>query len=212
MSDQDSQSTSGSRPGGQQGSQEEWKLPGGSEACSVCASELLPGDAVTSVIRLVDAGPERSDLCASCGEAVVSEAGLFYWRRHLPDGVAQRPVVDYAMLREIFTRLLQREDAAYQRLAYLVALVLIRKRHLRLLAFEARAGAEVMLVRRSAAHPTLVVPAPYLGPEQMLEAREQLTRLMAAELPDEGDLFAPPDPDQDDASSAGDDLAGGAGS
>jgi hypothetical protein len=41
----------------------------------------------------------------------------------------------------------------------------------------------------------------------MLEAREQLTRLMAAELPDEGDLFAPPDPEQDDASSAGDDAA-----
>jgi hypothetical protein len=175
----------------------EWKLPGGSAQCSACSTELLPGDSVTSAIRLGDGGPERSDLCASCGEAVGPQADLFYWRRSLPDSSQRRPIVDYAMLREIFTRLLARRDEPYQRLAYLVALVLIRKRHLRLVAFEARGGAEVMLVRRGAGFPTVEVPAPFLGPEDMLEVREQLTRLMAAELPDEGDLFAPPGGDAD---------------
>ncbi|MHC5209753.1 MAG: hypothetical protein ACYTG2_03445 [Planctomycetota bacterium] len=189
---------------------EEWKLPGGSEQCSACSTELLPGDPVTSSIRLAAEGPERKDLCASCGEAVPSEGELFYWRRVLPESAQRRPVVDYAMLREIFSRLLQREQASYQRLAYLVALVLIRKRHLRLVAFEAREGREVMLVRRAAGHPTVEVPAPYLGPEEMVEVRDQLTRLMAAELPDEGDLFAPPEPDEQAPGDAGDDADGDA--
>jgi hypothetical protein len=179
-------------------SQEEWKLPGSSGQCSTCSGELLPGERVTSAIRLAHAGPERRDLCAACGEAVGSEPDLFYWRRRLPDSARRRPVVDYAMLREIFSRLLQRTDVSYQRLAYLVALVLIRKRHLRLVAFEARGGREVMLVRRGTGHPTVEVPAPHLASEQMLEVREQLTRLMAADLPGEDELFAPPASDEGD--------------
>jgi len=181
---------------------DDWKLPTGAGRCSACASELQVGQSVTSVIRLAATGPGRQDLCASCGQSVAGEADVFFWRRRRPEESARRAIVDYAMLRELFTRLLERQGELYARLSYLIALVLIRKRHLRLVAFEQRAGREVMLVTRAAGESAIEVPAPYLTPDDMLSVREHLNRLLQADLPD--DLLEGPG---HDALPAADDSA-----
>lgn len=181
---------------------DDWKLPSGTERCSACAAELQVGQPVTSVIRLAAAGPGRQDLCATCGQAVAGEAEVFFWRRKRPLTSERKAVVDYTMLRELFTRLLERPGELYARLSYLIALVLIRKRHLRLQAFELRGGREVMLVTRGAGTPSIEVPAPFLTPEDMLSVREHLNRLLQADLPD--DLLAAPALDD---SQAGDEPA-----
>jgi hypothetical protein len=153
--------------------------------------ELAVGQPVTSVIRLEPTGPGRQDLCASCGQSVAGAAEVLFWRRKRPEAGARRAIVDYAMLRELFARLLEKPGELYERLSYLVALVLIRKRHLRLVGFEARRGREVMLVTRAAGEPAIEVPAPYLTPEDMVSVREHLNRLLQADLPD--DLLAGPE-------------------
>lgn len=146
----------------------------------------MPLESVTAVLELADEGPRRVDLCASCTSSrAPSEA--FFWRHQLPEGDRAHPVVDYGMLREIFERLLDRPGEVYRRLSYLVALVLIRKRQLRLKTFEVREKREVMIVSRGAGHEDLIVPAPYLSAEDLVDTRELLMRLMAADLP-EGDL------------------------
>jgi hypothetical protein len=148
---------------------------------------LEAGDEVTVVLCLDSDGPQRQDLCANCGKAVGNETDGFYWKRERPADGDSRPVVDYVFLQEMFGRMLEREEDVYRRLAYLVGLVLIRKRYLRLKGFEARDGREVMIVTRGAGQPEQVVPAPYLSAEDMVDTREMLTRLLAADLPD-GDL------------------------
>lgn len=165
-----------------------WKIPTAAATCSVCENELVTGSTVTVVLSLGDDGPGRHDVCSDC-EAPEASDGIF-WRRKVPDLGDGKPVVDYAMLREIFGRLVERPEESYRRLSYLVALVLVRKRHLRLLGFEARDGKEVMRVSRAAGEPAVDVPAPYLSAEDMVETRDMLTRLLAADLPDEG-LLAP---------------------
>ena len=182
---------------------DDWKLPSGTERCSACAAELQVGQPVTSVIRLAAAGPGRQDLCASCGQTVTGEADVFFWRRMRPLASERKAIVDYTMLRELFTRLLERQGELYARLSYLIALVLIRKRHLRLQAFEQRGGREVMLVVRGAGEPTIEVPAPFLTPDDMLSVRAHLNRLLQADLPD--DLLA--GPELDDAPAADDTAA-----
>jgi hypothetical protein len=181
---------------------EDWKLPSGLERCSSCACELAPGQPVTSVIRLAADGPGRQDLCASCGQTVGGEADVFFWRRKRPPAAERRAIVDYTMLRELFGRLLERPGELYARLSYLVALVLVRKRHLRLVGFEQRGGREVMLVSRAAGEPALEVPAPYLTPQDMLEVRAHLNRLLQADLPD--DLLESRDGDGSAAAGAAD--------
>lgn len=132
-------------------------------------------------------GPERQDLCAACGQTVDEQARAFYWRSTRPTAGESRPVVDYAFLREMFERMLSRAEPVYQRLTYLVGLVLVRKRFLRLKGFEARNGREVMVLARGAELPDLEVPAPHLSADDMLQTRELLKRLLAADLPDSGD-------------------------
>jgi hypothetical protein len=164
---------------------EDWKLPSAVERCSSCTAELQPGQPVTSVIRLAAAGPGRQDLCATCGQAVGGEAEVFFWRRQRPESTTRTAIVDNTMLRELFSRLLLRPGELYARLSYLVALVLIRKRHLRLSGFERRGGREVMVVTRGAGEPAVDVPAPHLTPEDMVEVRAHLNRLLQADLPDD---------------------------
>ena len=161
---------------------EVWKLPHGAEQCTGCGRPLPAGMLVTTLVRLLPQGPERADLCASCGESVASGGGQLFWRRRRSEGAGPGAVVDFAMLRELFDRMLERPDEIYGRLAYLVALVLIRKRLLRLVAFEVRAGREVMVVTRGAGGPHLDVPAPFLTAEDMLTVRQHLTRLLNTDL------------------------------
>ncbi len=164
-----------------------WKIPASSHECAACRRALQAGDTVTTAFRWLAEGPERRDLCEACGRAEENVAEAFFWRRRLRADEARRPVVDYALLRELFTRMLQRGDEIYRRLSYLVALVLVRKRFLRLHGFEVRAGREVMVVSRGTGQPSFDVPAPFLSPEDMLAVRQHLTRLLQADVA-EGDL------------------------
>ncbi len=175
-----------------------WKIPTAARRCAACQRELQTGEAVTTVFRWQPEGPERRDLCAACGQAGENLGDAFFWRHRLAAPDQRRPVVDYALLRELFTRMLQRGDEIYRRLSYLVALVLIRKRYLRLHGFEVRGGREVMVVSRGAGEPNFDVPAPFLTAEDMVAVREHLTRLLQADVV-EGDLpdftaAAPPAP------------------
>jgi len=161
----------------------DWQIPASAATCSRCQAGLQEGDAVTVVLTLDAAGPRRDDLCGRCEQQAPVDPGSLYWKRRVPARAAARPVVDYKLLREIFERLLQRSEPVYQRLAYLVGLVLLRKRHVRLRGFEVRDGREVMVVARAVDQPELVVPAPHLDAAELVETREQLTRLLATDLP-----------------------------
>ena len=176
-----------------------WKIPTASRQCAACNAALPVGHLVTTVFRWLPEGPERRDLCETCGQSEENLSDAFFWRRHLPESEARRPVVDYALLRELFTRMLQRGDEIYRRLSYLVALVLVRKRFLKLHGFEVREGREVMVVSRGTGQPSFDVPAPYLSGDDMLAVREHLSRLLQADfaegdLPDLQAAAAPPAP------------------
>jgi hypothetical protein len=186
---------------------EDWKIPAGADACSECGKPLPAGEPVTTVFRLTDGGPERADLCAGCAESGNTPGEGFSWRRNQPDPTRQKAVVDSAMLNELFDRMLLRKDELYRRLTYLVALVLIRKRKLRLIGFELRERREVMVVNRGAGQPAFDVPAPFLTAEEMLPVREHLTRLLAAdiedELPELDEAHRPQDAEVEAATEAG---------
>jgi hypothetical protein len=162
-----------------------WKIPASTEQCARCSAALAADDEVTVLLCLSEEGPKREDLCATCGNGVDASGSDVFWRHKLPESAVASPVVDYALLREMFQRMLPRSEPIYQRLSYLVGLVLVRKRHLRLRGFERRQGLEVMVVARGAGEPPFDVPAPHLSAEVLVETREHLKRLLAADLPSE---------------------------
>ena len=198
------------------GGADEWSLPARRLLCGACEQELPAGMLVTSSLSFGPEGPQRRDLCETCGRAVESGADDVFWRHRLPLDDGKRLVVDYALLREVFEQLARRTEPLYERLAYLVGLVLVRKRLLRLKGFTVVDGREVMRVQRTAADPELIVPAPHLEPEQLVETRERLGRLLNSDLPDDlspeqlADALAadPPSAEPDEDRAAEDDADG----
>jgi len=170
---------------------DDWKIPAPGERCEACDAPLPAGAMVTAVLELQPEQPRRHDLCEACGDSVENTPQAFSWRHRRPEQGDARPTVDYALLREVFEGLLSRDDRMSRRLAYLIGLVLVRKRHLRLKGFERRDGHEVMIVTRGAGEPELTVPAPHLSAEDLLATRDELMKLMAADLP-EDDLAGAP--------------------
>ncbi|MDG2148981.1 MAG: hypothetical protein P8N09_05590 [Planctomycetota bacterium] len=162
-----------------------WKIPASTDQCARCSAGLAVDDEVTVLLSFSEEGPNREDLCATCGNNVDASGSDVFWRHKLPESAVASPVVDYALLREMFQRMLPRSEPIYQRLSYLVGLVLVRKRFLRLRGFERREGEEVMVVARGAGEPSFDVPAPHLSAEVLVETREHLKRLLAADLPSE---------------------------
>ncbi|GJM22169.1 MAG: hypothetical protein DHS20C15_20840 [Planctomycetota bacterium] len=170
---------------------DDWKIPAPSERCQACEVALPAGAMVTAVLELEPEQPRRQDYCEACGESVEKPPRSFSWRHRRAEQGDSRPVVDYALLREVFEGLLDRTDALSRRLSYLIGLVLVRKRHLRLKGFERRDGAEIMVVSRGAGEPELIVPAPHLSAEDLLSTRNELMKLMTADLPEEDLSDAP---------------------
>lgn len=160
-----------------------WKLPAGTDACARCGRTLSPGELITACIRFTAEGAHREDRCETCGRTV-EDGDVVFWRARRHDEADRRPVVDYELLREIFETLRTRTDVTSTRLAYLVGLVLVRKKVLRLDTFEVRGGREVMVVRRKRGGEPLEVPAPPMSAENMVEVRDQLGRLLRADLSD----------------------------
>ena len=158
-----------------------WKLPAGADLCACCERPLAEGELVTVCLRFAEGGPYREDRCEACG-GVVEGGDVVFWRSRRPEQGGRRPVVDYELLHEIFDVLRARTDVSSRRLAYLVGLVLVRKKVLRLRTFEVRAGREVMVVSRGKDGPPFEVPAPPLTAEDMVEVRDQLARLLRADL------------------------------
>ncbi len=162
-----------------------WDIPNPLETCVSCLNTLAPGASVTTFLSFEEGGPVRQDLCEDCVLAGKEAHGDLYWRRSLPEEGERRPVVDYELLREVFGRLRTRTDTNSQRLAYLIGLVLVRKRYLKLRGFRVRDDREVMVVSKGAGQPEWDVAAPYLEAEDMIAARNQLMRLMDADFDDE---------------------------
>lgn len=205
--------------------QDGWDIPTGCNPCDACGAEPAPGDMLMSMIVFGAAdddgsagaglGIARKDLCTACAESVEPGEDVFYWRHRVPEDGQPRLVVDYQMLREIFLHLVKRGDDDSERLAYLVGLVLLRKRLLRLKGFEARDGREVMVVTKGAGQPEVVVPAPHLDAEELVETRRRLARLLQSDLPEDlavDEILAEADrsPDAEaDADGSPDDEPGG---
>ena len=109
----------------------EWELESSGGSCAACGSEFADREEYYSSLYTLDDGFERRDCCVGCW-AGPDAAALSFWRaraRREPDP-PKRFVNDEVML-EFFDRLTEADDPARRRLAFIMAVLLLRKRLLR---------------------------------------------------------------------------------
>lgn len=111
---------------------EEWKINKRGRSCSVCARVFGSEEEHYSGIVEVETKFERRDLCLGCW---AKKPELFsFWKTRMPKR-EERRLEDVNAMQEFFKKLLEKpsESPSRQKITYLTALLLSRKRRLKLL-------------------------------------------------------------------------------
>ncbi len=182
----------------------DWHIRKKSEGCVRCEREFAEGEAHFSVLTVREAQLERLDACRTCFQEDPPEDSLYWWRTRRVEG-KKRIAVDFEAVEGLFLALADREDPKLQELRYLLSLLLMRKRRLKLLRMRRDPDGEVMLVRRPRRQDEIEVKVFDLTPERAGELHGDLAQIFegdleelatggGAEVGEEGDPSGPTDP------------------
>ncbi len=146
--------------------------------CAATGRELKPGEAFYSVLKRSGAELVREDFSAEVWDAAPADA-LAWWKSHVPSPDAKR--IHWApndVMLHLFDQLADQPDQADLR--YVLALLLIRRRVMRLEDTEKGEGAEEMVLycpRREAEYRVTTAPPSEL---RIAEIQQELARLLFA--------------------------------
>jgi hypothetical protein len=164
----------------------EWNIKKGADACSRCESVLQNDEIYFSVLEAGQEEIQRIDYCKACFEGQPIEENSVFWRTKKSGVEPAKKAVNFEVLREVFLKMLEVEDRAFKEMSYLIALVLIRKRYLKLKDFVSENGRDFMAVRQRKGEPLIKVDVPLISEEDILRLRDRLSSLLDADL--DGDM------------------------
>ena len=150
----------------------EYRLSKRARACMACEKEFRPGDAIVSAIH--ESGEEfvRRDVCETCFPE--AQDCYSHWLTREQPAPEDPHRLDYNLALTFLDRLLREADPARAGLAYVLALLLSRKRRLKIRETRQLPEGELLLVdlRRPEQDERVQILAPRLaeGEEDRLQA------------------------------------------
>ncbi|MEW6072159.1 MAG: hypothetical protein AB1726_06115 [Planctomycetota bacterium] len=160
----------------------DWNIRRKDESCARCSRAFAEGEALFSVLRIAAAAFGRDDFCRPCFASADAEEPAeerIWWRTRRRAAVRRGLAVDFEAVEGLFVALADREEARLAELRYVLSLLLLRKRRLKLLRVVRRDGGERMVVRRPRRAEEIEVLVFDLGPERAGELRGELEGLFA---------------------------------
>jgi hypothetical protein len=157
--------------------QDEWKIQKRGRACSVCARTFLSEEEHYSGIAEVEARFERRDVCLPCW---AKKPELFsFWKTRMPK-IEQRRLEDINAMVEFFKKLVEKpsEEPARQKVTYLMALLLARKRRVKL--HGSKGGR--LRVEKTWDGDTLEIADPVITDAELADLRQQMEAIFDTEL------------------------------
>jgi hypothetical protein len=160
----------------------DWKISKGGEACSKCEKPFEHDDTYYSTITVEAQSISRFDFCEACFGLERDHQSEVFWRTKKLITEPVKKAVNFEILRELFLSILEVEEKAFKEVAYLLALVLIRKRYLKLKDFISENGTDYMTVRQKKDLPLIKVEVPLLKEEDIAGLRGKLSDLLDADF------------------------------
>jgi hypothetical protein len=156
---------------------EEWKIHKRGKSCSSCQRAFRSEEEHYSGIIEVEKRFERRDLCLPCWEA---KPELFsFWKTRTPK-LEERRLEDINAMQEFFKKLLEKpsEDPSRQKITYLTALLLARKRRLKL------AGSKdgKLRIEKGWDGETTEIPDPPISDQELETLKQQMEDLFEVEF------------------------------
>ena len=158
---------------------EEWKISKRGRSCSVCQREFRSEEFLYSGIAEVEGRFERRDVCVPCWD---KKPELFsFWKGRMPKRELKR-LEDINAMQEFFKKLLEKpsEDPSRQKITYLTALLLARKRRIRL------AGSKdgKLRIEKTWDGEAAEIVDPVITDPELTVLKEQMEQLFIVELGD----------------------------
>jgi len=162
----------------------EWKIARRRDRCTRCETAFEEGAKHVSTLRFQGDALAREDLCPSCFERREPGVEIFFWytrERNERRGLA----LDLPTLEQLFLRLEGNGEPRIEELRYVIALLLMRKRRLKLVRV-VRDPRETLLLRRPRRDETWRVPVFDFDPARMDALKSDLMAIFDGSVEDEG--------------------------
>ena len=163
----------------------DWKFGRRQGGCSGCERPFADEEAHISSLVIEAEEPQRDDVCLECWDQHDPDAQVFWWRTHHRVGKKKGLALNLEALEAFFLALEGKQDQTLRELRYILCLILMRKRRLKIVRILRGKNGEAMLVRRPRRKESLRVWVYDFAPERMEELRVKLVRIFDG---DDGDL------------------------
>jgi len=156
-----------------------WRFRKKHGTCTACERSFSDGERHVSLLAVAGEELTRKDLCDPCWEVHARSADdLFWWFTRFEIGRKRTLSLDLASLERLFIELEGREGEKLAELRYLVCLLLMRKRKLKLASVRRDQDGEFLVVRRPRRKEALPVAVHDFQPEQLEEVSARLSSIL----------------------------------
>jgi hypothetical protein len=161
----------------------EYRIAKKGRACAVCAREFRVGEDFVSAIFPLPEGSEegsfeRKDACPGCLAGIGREP-FSRWVTRLPAEKDRSPVLDLSLAQDFLVRLVHEGSPERRSLMHILALLLLRKRKVKLIAQRHEGELPVLdlIVRTAEGEVPISVPAVMPADEERAGLESELGRL-----------------------------------
>jgi hypothetical protein len=162
----------------------DWRIGKRGRACAACTETFPEGQSFHCAIWREGEGFRRRDLCAPCF-AAEAEPPYSHWMTRLPESSPNRPrAFDLALAARFLRRLAAEEGGERAALTHLLAILLVRKRAVRIVDLPMDATGPRVRIDFPTGEESIQIPAPPLLEGDVSALRDQLTALLDLGLPE----------------------------
>ncbi|MFQ3591626.1 MAG: hypothetical protein SNJ82_00335 [Gemmataceae bacterium] len=156
----------------------DYQIQAATPRCARSGRELRPGERIHSVLRIEGGAFLREDIAPEHWHG--PPAGVFaHWVGRVPSGSKPRKMlIDDEVLVECLARLQNDPDPTKQRFRYVLALLLIRRKRMRLLETTQEAGVEILHLGDPKTAATYTVPDPQLADDELEAVQDEVFRVL----------------------------------
>jgi hypothetical protein len=150
--------------------------------CSQTGRELKPGEAYYSVLSESPEGFVRKDYCAEAW-AGPPDGAIGFWRSVVSQRTKERrTVIDASVLMDCFVRLDGVDDPYKRNFRFILALLLLRRKALKLVGSLRDNGVDVLVLRTPAGSDEHRVINPDLSEEQLAAMQSEVERMLQSSM------------------------------
>jgi hypothetical protein len=180
----------------------EWKFQRKRGLCAGCERAYLEGEQHFSLLSVADGELARDDLCPACFAGRDGAQSLLWWRTRHTVARDKRLRLNFEALEALFLKLEGAREPKLRELRYVLCLLLMRKRRLKVRRIERGNEGDYFVVSRPRRAEELLVCAYDFTPERLEELKQELRTLF--EGADESTLLRPVDSGQEEAEPTSD--------